>query len=60
MFQHGFPVQLCEDVFKAVKIIPTKTCNNVFIGASEEKIEYLLNGATIDLQNIKGTKYGML
>lgn len=48
MFQHGFPIALCEDVSKVEKIIPTETYNNVSIGVSEDKIEYLLNGKTIE------------
>lgn len=48
MFQHGFPIELCEDVSKVVSLIPTETYNNVFIGVSKEKIEYLLHGAKIE------------
>jgi hypothetical protein len=48
VFQHGFPIELCEDVSRVEKIIPTETYNNVFIGVSEEKIEYLLNGTTVE------------
>jgi hypothetical protein len=31
MFQQGFPIELCEDVSRVEKIIPTETYNNVFI-----------------------------
>ncbi|WP_371365956.1 hypothetical protein SRRS_05190 [Sporomusa rhizae] len=48
MFQLGFPIELYEDVSKVVEIIPTETYNNVFIGVSKDKIEYLLNGATVE------------
>jgi len=35
-------------VSRVEKIIPTETYNNVFIGDSEEKIEYILNGTTVE------------
>jgi len=48
VFQHSFPIELCEDVSRVEKIIPTETYNNVFIGVSKDKIEYLLNGTTVE------------
>lgn len=48
MVQQGFQIGLCDDVSKALKIIPTETYNNAFIGVSDEKIECFLNAAIIE------------
>lgn len=49
MFKHAFPIELYNDVSNVIKIIPTKTYNNVLIGVSKERIAYLLNDTTIEI-----------
>jgi hypothetical protein len=47
MFSYGFPNELQDDVSKVVSLMPHTTCSNVSIGASEQHIDYYLEGNII-------------
>jgi len=48
MFQNGFPNDLKNDLLKVTQLIPQITYSNINIGVSEENIQYLADGYSIE------------
>ena len=49
MFQYGFPTSLIDDVEEVIKIMPTKTYNNVDILMTGVIFKYYIHGTEIQL-----------